>query len=164
VCGQDGGSSNFSFVAADNLGNTRFAVRNDGATALSTFTYGNTVSGSPRTTYIESSGYLGGISSIRDSKKNIQGFDSSWIYSLKPVQFNYRKKDSQGNFTDEIYDDLNYGLIAEDTAPIADFLINYNYKKDGTKEMVGIEYMRLITPMLKEIQDLKAELDTLKNK
>jgi hypothetical protein len=32
VCGQDGGGSNFSFVAADNVGNTRFGVRNDGYT------------------------------------------------------------------------------------------------------------------------------------
>ena len=30
--------------------------------------------------------------------------------------------------------------------------------------MVGIEYSRLITPMLKEIQELKKEIDILKTK
>jgi hypothetical protein len=42
-------------------------------------------------------------------------------------------------------------------------LVNYNEKEDGTKEMIGIEYMRLITPMLKAIQELKAEVEALKS-
>jgi hypothetical protein len=164
VRGTTNDSSAFSFEAANSSGNTLFIVRNDGAVFINPFTYNNTVLGGVRNVFIDSTYALGGISSIRASKKNIQEFDSSWIYNLKPVQFNYRKKDEKGNYTEDIYEDLNYGLIAEDTAPIADFLINYNNKKDGTKEMVGIEYMRLITPMLKEIQELKAELNTLKNK
>jgi hypothetical protein len=62
------------------------------------------------------------------------------------------------------FSELFYGLIAEDTEPIADFLVNYNDKEDGSKEMAGIEYMRLITPMLKAIQELKAEIEQLKQK
>jgi lipopolysaccharide export LptBFGC system permease protein LptF len=142
------------------------AVRNDGAINLSTFVYGNTVNTSPRTLYIESgTGSLGGISSIRASKKNIQDIENvDWIYQLNPVTFNYRKKDENGNYTDESHDELFYGLIAEDTEPIADFLVNYNDKEDGSKEMAGIEYMRLITPMLKAIQELKAQIEELSNK
>ena len=85
-----------------------------------------------------------------------------WLYELNPVTFNYRKKDLEGNYLEEIYEDKNYGLIAEDTKLVADFLINYNDKEDGTKEMIGIEYSRLITPMLKAIQQLSAEIDILK--
>jgi hypothetical protein len=145
------------------MGSTNvFRLRGDGAHFLSSFTYNNTISGGVRNVFIDSSFALGGISSIRASKKNIQEFNPDWIYQLEPVQFNYRKKDEEGNYTEEIYDEINYGLIAEDTAPVADFLINYNDKEDSTKEMVGIEYMRLITPMLKAIQELKAENDSLK--
>jgi hypothetical protein len=140
-------------------------LRNDGATFLSSFTYGNTVSDSPRTIYQGSGLGLGGISSVRASKKNIKNIDNiDWIYELNPVTFNYRKKDEEGNYTEETYEDLNYGLIAEDTAPIADFLINYNNKEDGSKQMVGIEYMRLITPLLKAIQELNAKVSALENK
>jgi hypothetical protein len=162
------GSTSNSAVNAfyvDNSSSTQlFAVRNDGAINLSTFVYGNTVNTSPRTLYIESgTGSLGGISSIRASKKNIQDIENvDWIYQLNPVTFNYRKKDENGNYTDESHDELFYGLIAEDTEPIAHFLVNYNDKEDGSKEMAGIEYMRLITPMLKAIQEQQAQIEELK--
>jgi hypothetical protein len=163
VTGVNSTSANYAVMVRNTNGNELLIIRNDGATALSTFTYGNTVSGSPRTTYIESSGFLGGISSVKASKKNIENVSNiDWIYELNPVTFNYRKKDEEGNYTDDIYEDLNYGLIAEDTAPIADFLVNYNDKEDGSKEMIGIEYMRLITPMLKAIQEQQAQIEELK--
>ena len=143
----------------------RLNITSGGYISLNNVVYGNTVNTSPRTLYIESgTGSLGGISSIRESKKNIENVtDVNWVYELNPVTFNYRKKDEDGNYTDESHDELFYGLIAEDTQPIADFLVNYNQKEDGTQEMAGIEYMRLITPMLKAIQELKTEIDSLKN-
>ena len=119
--------------------------------------YNNTAVATTRILYIGSDYRIGGISSIRESKKNIQNLSNvNWIYSLNPVTFNYRKKDEQEQYTDEIYDELVYGLIAEDTQPIADFLINYNDKK----EMIGIEYMRLITPMLKAIQEQQTQIES----
>ena len=158
-------SSDTTFLARSRAGANYLQVRGDGNVRLNSTTYSNTASGSVRTVYIGNNDYfLGGISSIRESKKNIQEFTSEWIYNLKPVQFNYRKKDEEGNYTEEIFEEINYGLIAEDTEPIADFLINYNEKEDGLKEMVGIEYSRLITPMLKEIQELKKEIELLKAK
>ena len=159
-------SSSDTSLYVENSSSTRlFACRNDGAHFLSAFTYGNTVSGGTRSLYIDNSYALGGISSIRASKTNIESItNNDWIYQLEPVTFNYRKKDEEGNYTEEYFDEITYGLIAEDTAPIADFLINYNDKEDGTKEMVGIEYMRLITPMLKAIQELNAKVTALENK
>ena len=167
----DGGSGYLSTKSAHPLrlrtqDVTRILITSDGYISLNNIVYNNTVNTSPRTLYIESgTGSLGGISSIRASKKNIQDIENvDWIYKLNPVTFNYRKKDEDGNYTNELHDELFYGLIAEDTEPIADFLVNYNDKEDGTKEMAGIEYMRLITPMLKAIQELKLEIDELKNK
>ena len=151
---------------------SRMEIWYDGQTKLNSVVYNNTATATVRTLYIGSDYFLGGVSSIRASKKNIENISNiDWLYQLNPVTFNYRKKDSTGSYTENIYNDLNYGLIAEDTAPIADFLINYNDKADGSKEMVGIEYSRLITPMLKAIQELSAqikelqtEIQTLKNK
>ena len=139
-------------------------VRNDGNIRINSTVYNGTTAGSTRTLFVGDGGYfLGGISSIRASKDNIQNIENvNWIYQLNPVTFNYRKKDDEGNYTNETFDEPNYGLIAEDTQPIADFLINYNDKEDGTKEMVGIEYSRLITPMLKAIQEQQAQIEELK--
>jgi hypothetical protein len=143
----------------------RIRITSNGNINMNAAVYNNTAVATTRILYIGSDYRIGGISSIRASKKNIQNLSNvDWIYSLNPVTFNYRKKDEEEKYTDEVYDELVYGLIAEDTAPIADFLINYNAKQDGTKEMVGIEYMRLITPMLKAIQELKSEIEQLKNK
>lgn len=141
-----------------------FQVRNDGNIRVNSTVYNSTTAGSTRTIFVGDGGYfLGGISSIRASKDNIQNIENvNWIYQLNPVTFNYRKKDDEGNYTNETFDESNYGLIAEDTQPIADFLINYNDKEDGTKEMVGIEYSRLITPMLKAIQEQQAQIEELK--
>jgi hypothetical protein len=165
--GQGQNVSNLRFYTAFGGNATeRMRISSSGYISLNNIVYNNTVNTSPRTLYIESgTGSLGGISSIRASKKNIQDIENvDWIYQLNPVTFNYRKKDEDGNYTDESHDELFYGLIAEDTAPIADFLVNYNDKEDGSKEMVGIEYMRLITPMLKAIQKLEARVKELEAK
>jgi hypothetical protein len=157
------GTGEMNFYTADT---SRIRIFYDGYIALNSVVFNTTTSGTVRTLYIGTgAGYLiGGISSIRASKKNIENVSNiDWLYQLNPVTFNYRKLDENKNYTEEIYEDLNYGLIAEDTVPVADFLINYNDKEDGTKEMIGIEYPRLIVPLLKAIQELKAEIDELKN-
>lgn len=158
--------SGYSGVMFSTLGGTeRMRILGNGNITLNNTVYGNTVGSSPRTLYIDSPGGIGGISSVRESKKNIENVsDVDWVYQLNPVTFNYRKKDEEGNYTEETYEDLNYGLIAEDTAPIADFLINYNDKEDGTKEMVGIEYPRLIIPLLKAIQEQQVLIKELSDK
>ena len=145
-------------------GNQRMTIKAGGYIDLNNVVYNDTASGSPRNLFIASGGTIGGISSIRASKKNIQNVTNiDWLYQLNPVTFNYRKKDENRNYTEEVYDELTYGLIAEDTQPIADFLINYD-DSNSNKEMIGIEYMKLITPMLKAIQELSAKVSLLENK
>jgi hypothetical protein len=150
-------------TTGDPSGNQKLTIKSGGYIDLNNVVYNDTAT-SPRTLYIASSGTIGGISSIRASKKNIQNVSNvDWLYQLNPVTFNYRKRDENRNYTEEIYDEITYGLIAEDTEPIAEFLINYD-DSSSDKKMIGIEYMKLITPMLKAIQELKAEIEILKNK
>jgi len=142
----------------ENNGAERMRILANGTIQLGLEVYNTVTSGTTRTLFIGNGTYsIGGVSSIKASKKNIKEFDSKWIYDLKPIEFNYRKKDENGSYTEEIFEEVNYGLIAEDTQPIADFLINYDENEDG-KKMVGIEYSRLITPMLKAIQELNEKL------
>ena len=155
-------SSDSSMIVRNTSGTNYLRVRGDGNIFLSSVVYNSTSDGTVRSLYIGSSYYLSGLSSIRASKKNIENVSNvDWLYQLNPVTFNYRKRDEEDNFTEDIYNALNYGLIAEDTAPIADFLINYDDKEEGSKKMIGIEYSRLITPMLKAIQELKTQNDDL---
>ena len=134
----------------------RMRIFVSGNVRFSSQVYGNTVA-SPRTLYIQSDGELGGISSIRESKTNIAELDSNWLMQLNPVSFNYRKKNEDGKYTDEYYDELFYGLIAEETELVNKEICTYNDDK-----LVGIEYSKLVPVLVKAIQELKAELDSLK--
>jgi hypothetical protein len=139
-------------------GTERMRLFTSGNIRFSSQVYGNTVA-SPRTLFIQSDGELGGVSSVRESKINIQEINLNWLMQLKPVSFNYRKKDEEGKYTDEHYTELFYGLIAEETELVNKEICTYNDDK-----LIGIEYSKLITPMLKMIQELKAEIDILKAK
>jgi hypothetical protein len=122
------------------------------------------VGGTNRDLYVDNTGVIGYVSSNRASKNNITPInDVSWLNSLDAVSFNRRKKDEEGNYLEETYDELEYGLIAEDVEAVNDELCFYDIV-DGEKELRGVHYHKLIVPMLKMIQELKAEIDILKNK
>jgi uncharacterized protein (TIGR02145 family) len=166
-----GGSIYFQTSPSGSAGTTpntiteRMVIQGSGNIKLNSVVYGNTTNANTRTLYIGDNYIIGGVSSIRASKKNITDIDSvDYLYQLQPVTFNYRKKDSNGNYTEEIYEERVHGLIAEDVSPVADFLVNYDVNQDGTKKMIGIEYPRLIVPLLKAVQDQKSEIDELKTK
>jgi hypothetical protein len=157
-------SAHTPFLVQDGAGNTILKLRGDGNVFLSQVVYNSQSDGTPRQVYIGASSYLSGLSSIRASKKNIENVSNvDWLYQLNPVIFNYRKRDEEDNYTEETYEDLNYGLIAEDTQPVADFLINYD-ERNNEKKMIGIEYSRLITPMLKAIQEQQTLITALQEK
>jgi hypothetical protein len=153
-------SNSSSSVAADgNITTTeRMRIFASGNVRFSSQVYGNTVA-SPRTLFIASDGELGGISSIRESKTNINAINSNWLMQLNPVSFNYRKKDNDGIYTNEYFDELFYGLIAEETELINKEICTYT---DG--KLVGIEYSKLVPVLVKAIQELSAEITILKNK
>jgi hypothetical protein len=149
--------SNYALILNNSSNANLFFVRNDG------FILTGTGAGSPynlpttgRSAVIESNGGLGYLVSTRESKGNIESIKNiDFIYQLNPVLFNYRKKDNNLNFTDELYDNINYGFIADEVEKINKELVFYN--KDNT--LAGVEYNSIIAILTKAIQELNEKLE-----
>jgi len=125
-----------------------------------TSAYGNTVGGTNRSLFIDNTGVIGGLSSTRESKANITPIENAdWLMALEPVSYNRRKKDEKGVYTDEVNENTEFGLIADDVANVRPEICIF---ADG--KVSGINYEQLIAPMLKEIQSLRAEIAALKEK
>jgi hypothetical protein len=134
-------------------GAERMRIFASGNVRFSSQVYNNSVA-SPRTLFIASDGELGGQVSVRASKINIESFNTNWLYDLRPIQFNYRKKDENNEYTKEFYNELFYGLIAEETELVNKELCNYNENK-----LIGIEYSKLVPVLVKAIQELNERLN-----
>jgi hypothetical protein len=107
--------------------------------------YGDTVS-SPRTMYIKSDGQLGGISSLKILKENIDyNFSTDWFYNLKPAEFNYKNSDEKW-----------WALIADDCETTKKELCTF----EG-EELTGLEYAKLHGMYIKCIQEQKTLIDDL---
>jgi hypothetical protein len=122
--------------------------------------YSYTVGGTNRTLYIDNSGDIGGLSSTRESKINIAPIDdTNWLMSLEPVSYNRRNRTKDGVYTEEFNHSIEFGLIADDVANVRPEICVFVNGK-----VSGINYEQLISPMLKEIQKLRAEVNALKEK
>jgi hypothetical protein len=122
--------------------------------------YSYTVGATNRTLYIDNGGEIGGLSSTRESKINIAPItDADWLMSLEPVSYNRRERDANGVYTDQYNPNTEFGLIADDVVSVKPELCII---VDG--KVSGINYEQLISPMLKEIQKLRAEVNALKEK
>ena len=121
--------------------------------------YATTVT-TPRNVFIDSTGKMGGISSVRASKTNINPLAPTLFSTTQsPVIFNYRKLDVDGNYTDEFERELQYGLIAEDVEQSAkDFCIYVDGK------LAGVHYDRMIAPLINDIKILSAQITTLQSR
>jgi hypothetical protein len=111
---------------------------------------------------VESGGGLWYLVSTRESKSNIKSITNvDFISQLNPVQFNYRKKnDFTNEYTDELYDNVTYGFIADEVEKVNKELVFYN--EDGS--LAGVEYNSIIAILTKAVQELRLELNELKNK
>jgi hypothetical protein len=157
------GDTNDYFIVADSLGSNRFLVSGTGA-VLALGVYSTVVGGTNRDVFVDSLGNLGYVSSLRETKTNIANLtDTSWLYQLNPVTFNYRKKDEEGNYTDETDGDIQYGMIAEDVEQVRPDLCFYD-EVDGQQELRGIQYSKLVPVMLKAIQEQQQMIETLQAK
>ena len=119
---------------------------------------------SMRTVQIESDGNLCAPSSIREAKINIESIsDVSWLYNFNPVTFNFRTKtevNGENVWGDEADDGgLQYGLIADEVEAVNQDLCFYD---DG--KLSGVHYDRMMSPLIKAVQDQKKEIDALKAK
>ena len=167
--GNDGDSNTgMYFPDADEValatgGTQRLRVNSDGRFNCPGI-YSTTIGETNRDVYAESNGNLGYTSSIRASKINIADLtDTSWVFNLQPKTFNYRKQDANGDWTNEAGNLKQWGLIAEEVESVEKDLCFYDV--DGeTETLQGINYSKLITPLIKIVQDQKAEIDILKTK
>ena len=95
---------------------------------------------------IGSEGLVGTTASLRELKMNIDyEYDSSWVYNLKPAQFEFKK--FPGN--------VQYGLIAEDVNDINPNFAKFN--SDGT--LRGVKDELLSSVILKELIELRKKVD-----
>lgn len=97
--------------------------------------------------------------SSRDYKEKIKPLeiDSSKIYSLKPVSYDY-KKDYQ-NLGYNLAGGRQFGLIAEDVYPVIPELVI----SLGNKKTANIDYPKLSILLLDQMQKQKKEIDSLKS-
>ncbi len=97
---------------------------------------------------VTATGYV--TSSSKRFKENIKDIeDTSWLYKLNPVSYNYisdKNKDTQ------------YGLIAEEVEKVNADLVTY----DENGKTNGVLYNNLIGPIVQTLQDQKKEIDQLK--
>jgi hypothetical protein len=97
------------------------------------------------------------VSSVR-FKENIKDWEGGLnvIMSLKPRTFTYKK-----NYYDKA--DIDFlGLIAEEVSEVCPYLVDYkNENRTGQEE--NVRYSNIVVPLIKAIQELKKEIDTLKN-
>jgi hypothetical protein len=106
--------------------------------------------GSTTAVLIDNTGNLGTAASSIRYKENIKdlGYQSSGIYKLRPVSFNYKKDEKKTPQT---------GLIAEEVLSVLPELV---VMKDGIPETV--KYHDLPVLLLNEIQKLKSEISALR--
>ena len=123
--------------------------------------YSATVGATNRDVFVDNTGLIGYVPSILASKTNVADLsDTSWLDALHPITFNYRKRDEDGIYTDEAEAPLEYGLIAEEVEKINTELVFYDETEDGI-ELRGVSYRKLIIPLLKEVQSLRARVAAL---
>ena len=141
----------------------RMSIASDGVVKMNDV-YEDTVGATNRDLFIDNTGKLGYVSSIRASKTNIAAIeDVSWLRDLTPVSFHYRKRNDDGTYSDEADGTLDYGLIAEDVEPVAPELCFYDVV-DGEPQLRGVHYSKLITPMLRYIQQLEQRIAALEER
>jgi hypothetical protein len=153
-------SSDRTVLIKNQADNTEyFIIRGDGY-MFSAPTYNNQWPGYSANMYIASDGSFGRITASSGRyKENINewsgnGLDT--ILALKPKTFKYKK--DYCNSPDNI-DFL--GLIAEEVAEVSPYLAQYE-NPDRTGLVENVRYDTIVVPLIKAIQELKAEFDTYK--
>jgi hypothetical protein len=146
---QDSGATDLFYIRCD-------GYINSGLKSVSPYNF----STSGRSMVVDSAGGVGYLVSTKESKSNIESIKSvDFINQLNPVQFNYRKKDNITNaFTDEVYDNITYGFIADEVEKVNKELVFYN----EDKTLAGVEYNNMIAILTKAIQEQQAQIEALK--
>lgn len=157
-------ASTFAFGAYNSNGAIIILSRSDGLLGTGTLPnapYNIALTG--RTMVVNSDGNVGYVSSVRASKTNIQDMGSAeWVLRLKPVSFNYRKQtEDYIGYTDEFYDEVEYGLIAEDVEQVDPNVAMYNA---NTGKLEGVKYHNAFIGVLKLVQEQQALIEELRTR
>jgi hypothetical protein len=157
----DGSGFNYTSSESHNILIANLGVTGDsgviriGTSAIQTSCYISGISGTTVTgaaVLCSTSGELGTISSSERYKENINKINFSDNFEkLNPVSFNYKKDEKK---------QLHYGLIAEEVEKIYPSLVLYG--NDGLPE--SIAYHEMAALFIAEIQQLKKEIELLKEK
>jgi hypothetical protein len=150
------GTSNAAYViiTRDSLGNDLFYVRNDGYTntgSRASSPY-NLTSGNAANMVVGADGTLYRSTSSLKYKTDVKDYDKGLAEVLKMRSVYYKgKTDGDTQFA---------GLIAEEIQELGltEFV---QYAEDGTPD--ALAYSNMVALLVKAIQELKAELDELKN-
>lgn len=157
--GASSGSGDFALVVQNSSSTNYFLIRNDGLTYAQGI-YNNTNSNLPNV-WVNSDGSLyRSTTSSQRFKEHINDWSGSGlntILALKPKTFKYKK--DYYNLADVDF----LGLIAEEVAEVSPYLAEYE-NQDRTGLVENVRYATIVVPLIKAVQELKAELDTLKNK
>jgi hypothetical protein len=153
-------ASDRSFLVANQGGGTEyFKIRGDGY-LQSPSTYNNTTA-SPNYLSISSSGFFERfVASSARYKEEIKDWDVNGldiILALRPRTYKYKK---------EYYNkaDVHFlGLIAEEVAEVNTYLADYE-NEDGTGQVENVRYATIVVPLIKAVQELKAQIEELSNK
>jgi hypothetical protein len=147
----------------------------NGATALilsaaqimeSLATYGHDMNGETiRAVQVNDSGEFGYDSSSIRGKINVESLlDASWIYELRPVNYESKLRDDDDNYIEKSNGIKRQGLIAEEVEKIRPALVFHDELPDGTTQVAGLHYDRLITPLLVEMGKLRKRIEVLEAK
>ena len=124
-------------------------LAHNGDVDLNTDVYANNIGGDTfRNLNIRSDGRLGVNTSSKRYKKNIKDIsDISWIYDLRPVDFEWKETNKK-----------DWGLIAEE-------VLEVNPRIVGIENEVPewVDYKKLIPILLKAVQELSAKVEALEN-
>jgi len=121
-----------------------------------------------RDVYINSTGQMGYLISLQESKMNISEIqDFSYIYSLTPKKFNYRKWEYEQGTTNKNYleepenaNKWNYFFIAEDVASVDPNLCFYDDETNKTG-LAGVERNGIVAGLVGIVKEQKALIDDL---
>jgi hypothetical protein len=162
VTGVDTTSSNFVFICKNGGGTNLFNLRNDGFLTTGTAAsspFNNTTTSVANTIVFSDGGIGRSTASSARFKQNINDWNGNGlatILALKPKTFNY-KADYYKHPEVEML-----GLIAEHVAEVSPYLADYE-NEDRTGQVENVRYANIVVPLVKAIQELKAEIDELKN-
>ena len=149
------------YIACNDSTGTQFVVWGAG-NIQSGKTYSNELSATPIEMEVDSHGNIGiDIAGPIRWKTNINDLTYDIIPLLRPIIFDSLKRDKDGNATEEVSQKNKVGLIAEEVAEVDKYNHIVAYNQDGST--AGVNYKRLITYLVKAVQELSTKVTALEN-